>query len=67
MTDDSNHDFSGLRIAMEHMLSHQNMALDQAAACMALYAMGLLIDHVGLEAGRALITTLENELEGGEN
>lgn len=50
-------DLSPLRIAMEHLLSHQGMALEQAAACMAAYAAMLTYDRLGLVKARAVIHT----------
>ncbi|MEC3949279.1 hypothetical protein [Sphingobium sp. HWE2-09] len=55
MQDDTHTDLSPLRIAMEHLLSHQQMPLDKAAACMASYAAMLTYEHQGLQSARAVI------------
>lgn len=55
-------DGSPIRIAMEHLISHQGVPLDQAAACFTIYAVMLVFDRLGAGRARAVVNTTEREL-----
>lgn len=61
--EDMDLDAAPLRIAMEHMLSHQRMDLAKAAACFIVFALGLAHDRMGPATAKALVNTAKEELK----
>ncbi len=61
--EDPEFDGTPLRIAMEHLLSHQRVPLEQAAACFSIYALRLVYDNMGPSTAQALLNTTRREFE----
>jgi hypothetical protein len=58
------HEFDGspIRIAMEHLLSHQRIKLEQAAVFFSVYALMLVFHNEGPDRAKALLGTARREL-----
>jgi len=56
-------DFSPLRIAMEHMIYRQGMTLDEATLFFILYSGGLVRDNLGKERMHQIFAQALEELE----
>lgn len=55
------YDFSGIRIAIEHLHSHQALPLDRAAASTVAYLLALVFEHMGPERAAAPVNTATRE------
>ena len=60
---DPHFDLSPLRIAMEHMIYRQGMALDAATLWFILYSAGLVRDNMGRERMEQIIEQAMEELQ----
>lgn len=61
--DDPKLDGSPIRVAMEHMLSHQCVPLDLAGAYFVIYALGLVYTRLGPASAKKLLNTATQEFK----
>jgi hypothetical protein len=55
-------DWSGIEIAIDHLVSHQNMRLDLACKCVVLFALTYVVTEMGPGMGRTLVEFAQEEL-----
>ena len=55
-------DWSGIEMAIDHLVSHQNMRLDLACKCVVVFALTYLVQEMGPGMGRTLVEFAQKEL-----
>lgn len=55
-------DWSGIEMAIDHLVSHQNMRLDLACKCVVVFALTYLVQEMGPGMGRTLVEFAQEEL-----